>query len=81
MAITGTMAEDTREMLLMPPRITRAVNTVSTTPVIQESIWKLAWMDCATELDCTELPIPKEASVPNRANSSAIHFMFRPRSM
>ena len=77
----GTMAEDTLEMLRMPPRITRPVNTVSTTPVIQVSMAKLVWIACATELDCTELPMPNEASTPKMANSTASHFLPRPRSM
>ena len=68
-------------MLLMPPKITMPVNTVKITPVIHGSILKLLLIDIATEFDCTELPMPKEAMVPKSANSKAIHFIFRPRSM
>ena len=65
----------------MPPSTTMPVRMVSATPVIQGLMSKLVWMACATELACTELPMPNEASTPNAANSTAIHFMFRPRSM
>ena len=81
MAMNGTMNEVALEMLWMPPSTTTAVRTVSAAPVIQGSTWKLAWMAWATELACTELPMPKEASTPNRANSTASHLMPRPRSM
>ena len=81
MAIIGTITEDALEIELIPPKITNAENTVITTPVIQVSTPKLFSTAKATVLDCTELPIPNEATVAKKAKIIASHFHFKPRSM
>ena len=80
MAMNGTITEAMRPMLLMPPRITRPVITSRTHPVTIGATPKLLCMACATELDCTELPIPKDATMPKKAKNMASHFMLSPCS-
>ena len=75
------MKEAALEIDLIPPKITKAENTVMTIPVIHVATPVLFSTARATVLDCTELPIPKDAKVPNSAKISANHFHFRPRSM
>ncbi len=73
------MIEAAVAILRIPPKITMPVNTVKTIPVYIGSMPKLLCTACATELDCTELPIPKEATVPKKAKAIANHFHFEPK--
>ena len=76
----GTSSSHTRAMTFSPP--------MTTTPVISAWTMPVTWTltpncDAASveiELACTMLPMPNEANTVKSANSTASHFMPRPRS-
>src|SRR5690606_1299763 len=77
----GTITEDALEIDLIPPKITSAEKAVMIMPVIQVSIPKLFSTASATVLDCTELPLLKDASLPNKSKIRASHVHVRPGTM
>ena len=60
--MNGTSTDVNSPIRLMPPRITMAVNTISTTAVMRGSTPNDSVSDAATELAWTMLPMPKAAS-------------------
>ena len=79
--ITGTMADATRAITLMPPMITTASNTASTAPLAAGGMAKDSSSPDAKLLLCGMLPEPKVLITVATAKNTASHFMFRPRSM
>ena len=67
-AIVGTKLEAALPMLLIPPNITNATNMAITDPIIILDTPNSIESTCATELDCTLLPIPNAAIIPKNAN-------------
>ena len=78
-AMIGTNLLATVPMRLIPPSMTKAANPAITSPVVVVLISKLLWSASATELDCTILPIPNAATVPNSANRKPSQCQFLPR--
>ena len=74
--MTGTSFSQTRETLLRPPRMTKATRIVTTRPMthvgmLSPSKSEVAVMAPASEFDCTEAPMPKEAMAVNSAKRTA----------
>ena len=64
----------------MPPRITIAVSTVITAPVIHGETPKVSLQPAEIELACTMQPMPKAATAVSAANSMPSRLLPRPRS-
>src|SRR5699024_11799198 len=80
-AIKGTKRPATSPMRWMPPTSTNATNTVMTAPLTRGGILNVLCITSATELDCTVLPIPNPASIPNIANNTPSHFQLLPNPL
>ena len=76
--MTGTSLSAVWAMRWMPPSTTAPASTVSRAPVTQWGTAKWVCRASATELDCTVLPMPKPATMPNRANSTPSQAQRRP---
>ncbi|MDD4788748.1 MAG: hypothetical protein PHO07_16370 [Pirellulales bacterium] len=76
----GTRIPQTRAMLRMPPRITRPVRTIRTTPETHWGTFKVCLSRTEMELAWTMLPMPKAAIAVNRAKTMPSHLQFSPRS-
>ena len=89
MAMTGTSFSHTREIDLMPPRMTIATSATTTMPtshcgMAAPSMSDVLYSASASEFDWVEAPMPNAASDANSANSTAStrpSFLFlKPRS-
>ena len=87
--MTGTSFSHTREIDLMPPRMTIATSATTTMPtshcgMAAPSMSDVLYSASASEFDWVEAPMPNAASDANRANSTAStrpSFLFlKPRS-
>src|SRR5699024_10480358 len=78
--MNGTSFSHTLAMDLMPPKITNAVSTATTTPMIHGSIPRFVLHTSAMALTCVAQPMPKEANPANTAKMMPSHFMWSPRS-
>ena len=76
----GTNKAVTLPILLIPPKITSAINIVKTKPVTHVGTLNDDSIDVEIELDCTMLPIPNAAIAPNNANRIPSHLAFSPCS-
>ncbi len=78
--MNGTSRSQTAAMLLMPPRITTAVQAVMIAPVSQGETRNVSRASDEIEFACTMQPIPNAATAVNTANSTASQRIPRPRS-
>ena len=78
--MNGTSFSHTLAIFVMPPRITTAVSTVMTLPVIQGETPNVCCARPAMELACVMLPIPKAAMAVSAANSMPSGLLPSPRS-
>ena len=75
------MAEVTRAIRRMPPRMTRPSRHANSAPVIQVGMPKDELRPAAMLLLCGMLPEPRVLKIVATAKNTASHFMFRARSI
>ena len=78
--MNGTSFSHTLAIDLMPPRMTMAVSTVITEPVIHGETPKVSLASAEIELAWVMLPMPKAAMAVSAANSIPSGLLPRPRS-
>jgi hypothetical protein len=80
MAMNGTRNSQTFAMDLIPPRITKAVSTAITAPVIHGAMWNVSFTIDEMEFAWTMFPMPNAEIVVRMAKMTPSHFCFIPLS-
>src|SRR5687767_1337444 len=80
MAMNGTSSSHHLAIDLIPPRMTAAVKTVMTAPLIQGEMPSDPSRRDATELACTALPMPNAETAVSAAKTRPSQRQFIPRS-
>src|SRR5438046_10146537 len=78
--MNGTSASHTFAIDLIPPRITKAVSTAITMPVIHGATRNVSFTIAEMEFACTMFPMPNAETAVKIAKITPSHFCFMPRS-